>query len=195
MESLVRTIVRDVLEGLRSKAFKPCVLVLAGRNERLGANIANYLENDADIVFLGEDAGGRVPARRILPFLSCADMAALAMGSASGPALTETLHLLLRGLKVEVLEYEYRAHAETAPPALYALYESHAKALSSFGLEESRAKSSAELRCPERLVTEATVRRARANGAFRLLVPARALITPLAADTAKELRVSIVTEL
>ncbi len=195
MESLVRTIVREVLGRLRSEASRPCVLVLAERHERLAAKIADRLESDTDIVFLGEDEGGRVPARRILPFLSCADMAALAVGTANGPALAETLRLLLFGLKVEVLEYEYRSHAATAPPALYALYESHAKTLASFGLEACRGKTLTELRCPEGLVTEATVRRARASGASRLLVPARALVTPLAADTARELHVSIVKEL
>ncbi len=191
LEDMVRTAVREALERLQTPKARPAVLVLAERDETLAAKISKRLEDGADIVFWGEKAGNHAPIRRILPFLSCADMAALAVGAAHGPALSETLRLLLAGLKVEVLECEYRSHAETAPPALYALYESHARTLASYGLAEWREMPPAELRCPDRLVTEAAVKRAREAGAASLLVPAGAIVTPLAADAAKELGIAV----
>ena len=191
MEALVAAVVREVLRQLRPAATGPRVLVLEKRSAELARTIAAALGEDVDIVFWGEDAG-RLPVRYLLPRLSCEGMAGLAAGMALGDPLSEVLRLLLSGKKVEVLEFAYKAHAETAPAALYALYESHAKTLSSYGLIEFQRKAPAEVRLQDTLVTESVIKKVLASGTSRLLVPADAVVTPLAADAAKASHLTIV---
>jgi len=191
VHQLVRAIAREVLRQLGVAGDKPCVLVLADRDAALAARVLDRLGEDADVLFAGEDAGGREPARRILPLLSCADMAQLAAGGAAGPAPALVLPLLLAGREVEVLEFEYRAWRETAPQALYALYEAHEKTLASFGLRELRSTRPGTFTLREDVVTEQAVLLAHGQGAAVLLAPETAKVTPLAAETAKTLNIAI----
>ncbi len=198
MEELVRAVVREVLERTASGGAKPCVMVLASREtslaERVGALMAPFYANGADVLFLGEDNGGRTPERRLLPSLSCSDMADLAAGRASSPCMKETLGLLLRGETVEVLEFAYRSYVDTAPGPLYDLYVSYEKTLAGYGLKEFRPWKPESARVRETLITAAMVERAGAEGRRALIVPAKANVTPLAAETADVLRVRIVKE-
>lgn len=192
VSDLVRTVVREVLAQMRGdNPRQACVLVLAGRDGALAQRIRQSLGEDADLLFAGEDAAGRTPDRTVLPLLSCRDMAELAGGGASGQIPSEVLRLLLLGREVEVLEFEYKAYAETAPGPLYALYEAQERTLASYGLKAFRAKRPETVRFRDGLVTAKDVERAKAQGAATLLVSESARITPLAAETADGLNISI----
>ena len=192
-EALVREITRNVLERLRGESGRSRVLILAERDESLAATVRERLGEDAEFLFFGE-ASDRAPDRCVLPRLCCSDMADLALGRASNPCLVEALRLFLSGVKVEVLEFGHRAFADTAPAALYALYESYEKTLASYGVTELKPKRPGTLRLRETLVTEKDVLRARESGASRLLLPAGAKVTPLAADTARDLKIVLEKE-
>lgn len=198
MAELVRTIVQEVLERTQASGTRPCVRVLASRDaglaERIGALVAPFYACGADLFFCGEESTGRDADRYILPRLSCSDMADLAAGRASSPCMEETLGLLLRGRSVEVLEFDYRTHAETAPGPLYELYESYEKVLAGYGLREFRPMVPEKTMVREKLITAAVVERVGAEGHRTLVVPASANITPLAVETADALHMSIVKE-
>ena len=172
--------------------------VLAPRDEalaeRVEALVAPFYEGGADLLFLGEDAGGRKPGRHILPVLSCSDMADLAVGRASSPCMEEVLGLLLRGVEVEVLEFSYRAYTDTAPGPLYELYVAHEKTLAGYGLRAFRPRVPEKVMVREKLITAAMVEKAGAEGRRILVIPAAASVTPLAAETAEGLHMRIVKE-
>ncbi len=192
---LVESVVREVLRRLGREERLPLVLLLCDRDEDTAAKVRSALDETVEIAFCGETIDGRMPERHVLPFLSCTDMADLAAGRASSRFATEALGLLLRGQKVEVLEFEYVSHAETAPQALYDLYAGHKKTLAAYGLHALRRKGPEVLTLRTGLATEKDVRQAKAQGALALAVPATALITPLAVDTAAELGLNILKRL
>lgn len=198
MEELVRTIVQEVLERTNTGRTKPCVMVLASRDaslvEHVGALVAPFYPEGVDMCFLGEDHGGRVPVRYLIPCLSCSDMADLATGRASSSCMKETLNLLLRGERVEVLEFAYHSHVDTAPGPLYELYVSYEKTLAGYGLKAFRPWKPESARVRETLITAAMVERAGAEGHRTLIVPAKANVTPLAVEVADGLHMSIIKE-
>lgn len=199
LAELVRAAVAEALTGGRA-CSGPLVLVLGARDETLAAHLRPRLGPDAELLFLGEDTGGRAPERRILPELCCAGMADLALGRASGPVLTEVLGLLLSGKTVEVLEFAWRRHAHSAPPALARLYQGYERTLASYGLiafqeGETAGTTGRGGAARRRVITERQVKEAAARGARALAAPERAVITPLARDAARELNIHIFTEL
>lgn len=198
MAELVRTIVQEVLERSRTIEARPCVRVLAVRDaslaEQVKTLVAPYYADGADVVFSSEEGAERRADRYILPRLSCSDMADLAAGRASSPCMEETLGLLLQGRKVEVLEFAYHSYAATAPGPLYERYASYEKVLAGYGLRAFRPQVPERLMVRERLITAAVVERAEAEGYRMLIVPAAANVTPLAAERADALHMSIVKE-
>lgn len=195
MADLVKTIVQEVLERMEGRKARPCVFVLAKREpaleEKMNALVAPWFPEGVDFVFFGEDMGGRVPVRHILPFLCVTSMADLAAGRAGSRTMETVLSLLLQGNTVEVLEFGYRGFAQTAPGALYDLYVGYEKTLASYGLKEFKVKLPDALRVRESLITAAMVEQASSEGYRVLTVPARANVTPLAAETADALHISI----
>lgn len=189
MNELARLIAREVLRGIRPEKAAPCVMVLAGRDCELAETVRARLGDDNTYFFLGEDLLGCEPCRHILPRLSCAAMAELAAGGASDEISKVVLGLLLRGRRVEVLEYEYRNFEETAPDGLYALYEAHARTLAGYGLAPFEPDLPDTVRRRDMLVTEDVV--AACAGASVLMVPGAALVTPLARDAARNLGMTI----
>ena len=190
-EILVGRIVREVLRQLGARTELPRARVLAGRDEALAARIQTRLGKEHALLFQGEDDGGYVPERHIIPCLSCAAMAELAVGSASGKETEEVLRLLLSGISVEVLEFEYKRYGGTAPDSLYALYVSHEKRLADYGLRECAPERKEQRLIREGLITEELVLRAHADGVSVLRVPRAATITPLAAYAAGNVRIEI----
>lgn len=194
VQQLVRHIAREVLKQLREEPGKDCVMILEERDETLAAVVRQCLGDGVDLLFFGEDAGGRTPVCAIVPLLSCRALAELAGGRASGPMLSEALRLLLSGTEVSVLEFEYMAYRETAPEALYRLYESYEQTLASFGMKKLQPKQPDTVRSWDNPVTEQTVLAAQAKGASVLRVPATALVTPLAAETAASMKITILKQ-
>jgi hypothetical protein len=119
-------------------------------------------------------------------------MAELAVGCAGGKETEELLRLLLSGKRVEVLEFEYKRYAATAPDSLYRLYAAYEKQLAAYGLGECASGREEACRVREGLITEKHVLRAKADGGSVLRVARTAIITPLAADTARDLQLEIV---
>lgn len=189
LNELARTIAGEVLRQLQAKTSAPCVQVLAARSSELEEQVRAQLGDDHDCCFCGEDLAGREPARYVLPHLSCADMAQLAAGGAVGDVMNQVLGLLLRGCRVEVLDFEYAAYGETAPHALYSLYETYAKQLSEFGLVPFKAALPKCCACRDVLITEAVVERY--AGVAELNVLKNALVTPLAYDAARNREMTI----
>ena len=195
VNELVATIVREVLKQLKDPRENSCVMVLAARKPELEKKIRAAIGDEAEILFFGEDTGKRTPVRYFLPSLCCGSMADLALGRTSDQLLTMVLRLLLGGTTIEVLEFGYKAYAETAPQALYELYVSYEKTLASYGLIAFQPKSPESVRLRGSLVTESDVHKASEQGAKTLLVPLAARITPLAAESAKKQNINIVKQL
>lgn len=194
MNELARTIAQEVLKQLKAEqetaqSGAECVHVLAERDCTLAETVREHLGDEYEFCYFGEDMHGRTPCRYLLPYVSCADMAALATGRASGPIFTEVLRLLLLGREVEVLEFEYKAYGGTAPGPLYSLYEAHEQTLAGFGLKGFKPKQPDTIRFRETLVTGDSVMQAR--GAKVLMVPAGALVTPQAMEEARTLNLTI----
>ena len=195
MSELVSAVVKEVLERMESRKELPCVWVLAKREpaleEKVRPLVEPYFPEGVELVFFGEDLGGRTPARHILPYLCCSSMADLAVGRVSSRTLETVLALLLKGISVEVLQFGYRDYADTAPGALYDLYVGYEKTLASYGLKEFKAKLPESVRVREKLITAAMVEKYGLEGYRSIVVPADATITPLAAETADTLKVGI----
>ena len=195
MSELISAVVKEVLERMEVRKDRPCVLVLAKREDALEEQVKPLVEpyypEGVDLVFFGEDLGGRTPVRHILPYLCCSSMADLAVGRVSSRTLETVLSLLLKGISVEVLRFGYRDHADTAPGALYDLYVGYEKTLASYGLKEFKAKLPESIRVREKLITAAMVEKYGMEGYRAMVVPADATVTPLAAETADTLKVGI----
>ena len=195
MSELISAVVKEVLERMEVRKDRPCVLVLAKREaaleEQVKPLVEPYYPEGVDLVFFGEDLGGRTPVRHILPYLCCSSMADLALGRVSSRTLETVLSLLLKGISVEVLRFGYRDHADTAPGALYDLYVGYEKTLASYGLKEFKAKLPESIRVREKLITAAMVEKYGMEGYRAMVVPADATVTPLAAETADALNVGI----
>ena len=195
MSELVSAVVKEVLERMESRKELPCVWVLAKREpaleDKVRPLVEPYFPEGVELVFFGEDLGGRKPARHILPYLCCSSMADLAVGRVSSRTLETVLTLLLKGISVEVLQFGYRDYADTAPGALYDLYVSYEKTLASYGLKEFKAKLPESVRVREKLITAAMVEKYGLEGYRTMVVPADATVTPLAAETADTLKVGI----
>ena len=195
MSELVSAVVKEVLERMEARKALPCVFVLAKREasleELVKPLVEPYFPEGVDLVFFGEDLGGRTPAKHILPYLCCSSMADLALGRVSSRTLETVLSLLLKGVSVEVLRFGYRDHADTAPGALYDLYVGYEKTLASYGLKEFKAKLPESVRVREKLITAAMVEKYGLEGYRNMVVPANATVTPLAAETADALKLGI----
>ena len=191
----IQTVVQEVLKRLQSPQGSVCVLVLGERDaaveDRVRTLLASCCSTVPDVVFSGECCGGRAPDRVILPRLSCSAMADLAAGKASGPYEAEALSRLLRGEKVEVLEMEYRAYASTAPAALYKLYASYENTLKGYGVVLFQPCRQESVRTHARLITAADVEKAAGEGTHCIDAPSGAIITPLAAEKAEALGISL----
>ncbi len=194
-EAMIQAVVLEVLKRLQPSQSTVCVQVIGGRDAAVEDKVRSLLAPcygaAPDIVFSGECCSGHAPDRIILPRLTCTAMADLAAGRASDPCTAETLSHLLLGEKVEVLEMEYRTYASTAPAALYKLYASHENTLKGYGLVLFQPKARENVRMHARLITAADVEKAAGEGAHCIDAPSGAIITPLAAEKAEALGISL----
>lgn len=190
VSELVRAVVTSVLEQLAVTASPDCILVLGYRDEKTAAAVEQLADSGCSIRYLGEECAS-APVRRLLPYLSCQDMADLATGRAGNAIMAEVLHLLLAGRQVEVLEYEYRAYADTAPGALYRLYARYAEELTEFGLIPFVRPRPEFVRVWDDVISAEHVRQTVEAGASELQILKTALVTPLAIDQARSDSITI----
>ncbi|MEA3544027.1 MAG: hypothetical protein U9R69_02270 [Thermodesulfobacteriota bacterium] len=186
IDDLVQTIVREVLKQLQGTTDRQQILVLARPDDVAVAPVLQQLEQSDKVVFWDPTNDITAPVRTILPFLSCSQMADLALGRTTGPLLKKALDLLLTGKTVEIFEFEYLQFSKTAPEPLYQLYVSYEETLRGFGLQRFAAEDQNIVRLSRRLVTERDVIEAHNQGVAVLHVLSDALLTPLAVDCARE---------
>ncbi|MBI9090851.1 MAG: hypothetical protein JEZ12_16670 [Desulfobacterium sp.] len=192
--TLVEQIIKKVLQELTVPEPKTRVGILALRKDTDFEGLATCLPQGVELVCLDDGCSLGGMDRLILPTLSCNAMADLAMGKASGRVMEGVLALLLTGQAVEVMVFEYQGYEKTAPHALYDLYASHEKTLSGFGVRRFEPETEDTLVLRKRLITEKDVAEALAKGATQIKAGAKAVVTPLGADFARNHNIDITKE-
>ena len=190
VEALVAAITREVLKQMASSPSKEQVLILGEK----GCSRCEALEKklgDGVCCLYPQDAGEADASRRIIPFLSLAQMSALAQGRADDALMETVLRFLLLGETVEVMAYEYHQYADTAPEGLLSLYEAQKEQLESFGLVAVDHALKEVVRFRKALVTEADIEEASQRRAREVLLPEGTQVTPLAHEHAKNVGIRI----
>jgi len=191
IEELVRTITTEVVKQMQPSVNTSCCMVLGRRTPLLTDRIQELVGNETEIFFYDEEPKSQTICRYILPTLTCNNMADLAAGRAEGIYVKEVLSLLLQGVEVEVLDFDYKRFHETAPGPLFRTYESYQETLKGFGLVSFREKKPETIRFWKELITEKTIHDVQEEGANTLVVSRTSTITPLAYETAKLLNITI----
>jgi len=191
LNELAQIITREILRNIKQETKKDCVMVLGKRSSELLDICKKKLGETAEIIFSDDSAEDITPVRYIVPSISCSSMAELAAGMAPNSFTQEILRLLLDGNQVETFEFEYKCFTETAPESLYSLYETYEKTLAGYGLKQFEEILPDTLRIRKNLVTEKDVFMAQEKGASVIFIPEKANITPLAADSARDLNVRL----
>lgn len=186
VEALVRAIATEVLKQVNGAEDRDRVLIIGDKSCPKCRDVEKRLGQGHTFVYPDEDPGAEVKIRRILPYLSIRHMAEMAAGKAEGPLMETAFRALLAGGKVEVVEFEYKRYAETAPEGLMRLFEGQEATLASFGLTAFDTQRRETLRFRKSLVTEADVAEATQRGARVLLLPQDARVTALAAESARD---------
>ncbi|MCP4115697.1 MAG: hypothetical protein GY737_09880 [Desulfobacteraceae bacterium] len=192
--TLVEQLVKKVLLELTATEPKTRIGILALREDTDLTALSGILPQGAELVCLDDGCSLEDADRLILPTLSCNAMADLAIGRASGKVMESVLAHLLAGRSVEVVTFEYQGYEKTAAHALYDLYESHEKTLSGFGIRRFEPKTEDTLVSRKRLITEKDVAEALAKGAKQIKAGAKAVVTPLGADFARNHNIDITKE-
>jgi len=192
--TLVEQIIQKVLQELSAPEPKTRIGVLALRKDTDIAGLSGLLPQGAELVCLDDGCSLEGADRLILPTLACNAMADLAIGRASDSVMESVLALLLKGQTVEVLEFQYQGYERTAPHALYDLYVSHEKTLSGFGIRRFETETEDTLVSRKRLITEKDVAEALDKGAKQIKAGAKAVVTTLGADFARNHNIDITRE-
>lgn len=196
--ALIDNIVQEAMARFQEVSHQETVLVLAKEKDVDLVCLRKRLPTTTKLVYLEQVVGDtgflaeKGYDKMVLPYLSCSDMADLAMGKASGDVTCIILSLLLNGQCVEVLDYEYQSFRNSAPGNLWALYESYEKTLVGFGLVHSAPVISTSIAVRKRLITEQDVTDIVALGAKKMRVPLGTVVTPLALDAAKSHKIQII---
>ncbi len=187
---LVKLIVKEVIEKLGTSSNENRVLIYAKKGCSGADQVLKYLGDKTTIVWAEEKNEDEVFKRRIVPFITCNQMADLSAGKAVDPVMRNVLKDLLYGNKIEVFQFEYCRYKETAAEELVRLYESYEEKLALYGL--TIIEEINETKCIRKaLVSEKDIITANENGARVLKVPATAIITPLAVECARDLNVEL----
>ena len=184
MEELVKRIAQEVLKQAAGKDEAKPVLIIGEKTCKKCKAVQKRLGEGHRFLYPDEDPGADADLRRIVPCLSIRHMADLAAGKAEGPLMETVLTALLAGKAVEVMEYEYKRHADTAREGLLRLFEGQEAALASYGLTAMDLTRQDTVRIRKPLVTEADVAEAVQRHARELRLPEDARLTPLAEESA-----------
>lgn len=191
VEALVKAIATEVLKQVDGMEERSSVLIIGEKGCVKCQSAEKKLGQGDRFLYPDENPGADVVMRRIVPYLSIRHMADLATGKAEGPLMEMVLAALLAGQPVEVMEFEYKRYSDTAAEGLMRLFEGQQSALVSYGLTAMDLTKRDTVRIRKSLVTDADVTEAAQRGALELLIPADALITPLAVEGARELGMTI----
>ena len=196
-DKLVELVVAEVLKRMAAPEQSK-VRVYEWRSLELTNRLLPLVQawhgRDVQLVYNGEDGQDTAFVARILPFLSCTDMADIAAGTAHSETAGLVLQALLRGERIEVVDFEYLSHANSAPTALFAVYRKYEERLASYGLVRFREKMPETVRCQDNLILATALEEAAAAGVRTLIVANSAKITPLAAEAAARLGIAMVRE-
>ncbi|VFQ45028.1 hypothetical protein [Desulfoluna butyratoxydans] len=191
VEALVKAITVEVLKQIGGGDEASRVLIIGDRSCPKCQAAEKRLGKGNTFLYPDEDPGPNEPVRRIVPYLSIRHMADMAAGRAEGPLMELAFRALLAGQTVEVVEFEYKRHADTAPEGLMRLFEGQEAALAGYGLVAMDVTKRDTVRIRKPLVTDADVAEAGQRGAKELRLPADAQVTPLAVESAKELGITL----
>ena len=191
VEALVKAIAAEVLKQVSGKEETSSVLIIGDKTCKKCQAAEKRLGKEVAFLYPDEDPGVALSLRRIVPYLSIRHMADMAAGKAEGPLMEKVLQALLAGHPVEVMEFEYKRHADTAPEGLMRLFEGQEAALASFGLTAIDMTKRETVRVRKSLVTDADVAEAGQKGARELVLPVNTQVTPLAVESARELGITI----
>ncbi|VVS91714.1 hypothetical protein [Desulfoluna spongiiphila] len=191
VEALVKAIAAEVLKQVGEESEAPRVLIIGEKTCPKCRAAEKQLGKGHTFLYPDEDPGPGETLRRIVPYLSIRHMADMAAGRADGPLMEKVLAALLAGQPVEVVAYEYKRYADTAPEGLMRLFEGQEAALASFGLSPMDTTKRDTVRIRKPLVTEADVAGAGEQGATELRLPADAQVTPLAVESARDLGITL----
>lgn len=184
IEALISRLTGEIHRHLQQDTRRT-TLILAPRTAAAQLQLPVELDGDR-LVYCDDPDLPPQATRRIMPFLRIAQLADLARGTASDPVAQAVLAEVLAGRPIEVLAYEHRRYRETAPPALYRLYESQAQQLADFGIRPYRPVQPDKTFTDRRLITERDIRALLADGVTRLQVGRTWRLTPLAVDCARD---------
>ncbi len=191
LEALVKAITAEVLKQVNGKEETPSLLIIGDQACKKCQAAEKRLGKGQTVLYPDADPGADVAVRRIVPYLSIRHMADMAVGKADGPLMEIVLAALLAGQSVEVMEFEYRRHSDTAPEGLMRLFEGQEASLASFGLTAMDMTRRETHRIRKALVTDADVTGASQKGARQLILPLDARVTPLAVESARELGITM----
>lgn len=197
MEALARMIAEKVLAelGNPTQAQSPIlsqqqkqkqVLVFAEKDLATEQQLQQLLGTENSFTFYDKTLNTQNFSRFVVPYLCCPNMAALANGQTTSSMTRTILNLLLAGKRVDVVEFEYERYTDSAPEALYTLYADYARRLESYGLVKLCLCQGTTKRFRESLVTENIVNALKVQGYTGMIVPANAIVTDLANETAQE---------
>lgn len=188
LDRLISRLTTEIFRHLQDEDQGPKHLILAPRAS--AATLILPAELAAGRLFYADDADRPTQvARRILPRLTIAQQAGLAQGQTIDPLSQLVFAEILAGHQVEVLAFEYHCYRQTAPAALYRLFEDQAKQLALFGIRPYRPDTIAEdptTTREKRLLTERDIKAIVASGASRYRLARGCRLTPLAADCARD---------
>ncbi|SCY24027.1 hypothetical protein [Desulfoluna spongiiphila] len=191
VEALVKAIAIEVLKQVNGDSETTRVLIIGEKTCPKCQAVQKRLGKGHTFLYPDEDPGPGETLRRIVPYLSIRHMADMASGKADGPLMETAFRAMLAGQTVEVVEFEYKRHADTAPEGLMRLFEGQEAALAGYGLVAMDVTKRDSVRIRKPLVTEADVAEAGGQGAKELRLPADAQVTPLAVESAKDLGITL----
>lgn len=188
METLARLIAEKVMEELRAVPAAvntgSRALVFAERSEETERSLRELLGQHCAIDYYHKAFTPAGYDRYIIPHLCCPNMAALAVGQTTSAMTRAVLQLLLEGRTIEVMHFEYQQYKTTAPDSLYRLYQGYADKLRAYGMVAITPHGNSYFRVREQLVTEKMIREIAAEGYAGVTVPADAIVTDLAEESA-----------
>lgn len=194
IETLVARLTRTILLELQAEQQRKTVVLFMKAGQPLPEGLADLLETTSQVLYADDTWQPENVDRFILPFLHLDQMVDLALGKGGSKLMYAVRQVLLAGREVEVYQYEYRKYLETAPQPLISLYEGYRQELLGFGLVDCIRQRKNGLRIGKKVLTESDILTARDQGTQQLLLSAGCRVTPLAAETARNLRIQLSTD-